>query len=98
MSDPRLYLFARIKPKAEHLDDARRAVLDILPPTRAEQGCDLFTVHDGHGDGCLYLYEIWTDEAALAFHYDQPYTKAVFEKYQGWLAEEPQITKLTRID
>ncbi|NCT40693.1 MAG: antibiotic biosynthesis monooxygenase [Alphaproteobacteria bacterium] len=83
---PHLYLFAKITPKAEHLDDARTAIQGIIAQTVAEEGCIQFHLHDGLDDGCLYLYEEWVNEDALAHHYDQPYTKAVFESYKEWLA------------
>ena len=97
MSDP-LFLFARIVPKPEHLSDARQAVLDIVPATLAEPGCQMFVLHDDReGVGALYLYESWSDEAALAAHYDQPYTRAVFAQYESWLAAPVEVTKLRRL-
>lgn len=94
MTDP-LIVFARITPKPEHLDEARRAVLDIVLQTRAEPGCRVFTVHDDQVSAeHLYLYEIWDDEAALDAHYAQPYTRAVFARYEDWLALPVEITKL----
>jgi quinol monooxygenase YgiN len=94
-----LTVFARIAPKPEYFDAARQAILSIVPPTRAEPGCRIFTLHgDGHGGGQLYLYEVWDDEAALASHHAQPYTQAVFASYIEWLAEPVALTMLHRID
>ncbi|MDO9425916.1 MAG: putative quinol monooxygenase [Methylobacterium sp.] len=97
MSDP-LTLFARISPKPEHRAAARDAVLDILAVTRSEPGCRRFTLHDDRdGGGDLYLYEVWDDEAALAAHHAQPYTRAVFDRYRTWLSEPVEITRLRAI-
>ena len=97
MPDP-LVLFARITPKPEHRVAARAAVLAILTVTRSEPGCRRFTLHDDRdGDGPLYLYEVWDDEAALAAHHAQPYTRAVFEQYRTWLSEPVAITRLRAI-
>lgn len=94
MKDP-LILFARITPKPEHVDAARRAVLDIVAQTRAEPGCRSFQLHEDRNDPKhLYLYEIWDDEAALAAHYAQGYTRQVFAHYEDWLAAPVEITKL----
>lgn len=93
-----LTVFARITPKPQFLDAARQAVLGIIPATRAESGCRAFTLHDGDGDGRLYLYEIWDDDAALAAHHDQPYTRAVFDSYLEWLSQPVEITRLRAID
>jgi quinol monooxygenase YgiN len=94
-----LTVFARITPKPEHVDAARRAILDIMPVTRAEPGCRVFTLHDDRdGGGRLYLYEVWDGEAALAAHHEQPYTQAVFASYRQWLAEPVELTMLRRVD
>ena len=94
-----LTVFARITPKPEHFDAARQAVLGIIGKTRAERGCRAFTLHDDReGGGRLYLYEVWDSEAALADHHDQPYTQAVFQSYQEWLAEPVELTMMRRID
>lgn len=94
MTDP-LILFARITPKSEHMEDAKRAVLDIVARTRAEAGCRSFQLHEDRNDPeHLYLYEIWDDEAALAAHHAQAYTRTVFAHYENWLAAPVDITRL----
>lgn len=82
-----LALFAQITPKPEFRTHALNALRGILQQTRAEAGCLRFELNKGVGDDpCLYLVERWTDDAALRSHYAQPYTAAVFEAYQDWLA------------
>jgi quinol monooxygenase YgiN len=93
-----LFVFAKITAKPEHLEDAKQAILGILEPTLSEAGCKQFVLHEGHGDGCLYLYEEWSDEAALAAHYAQTYTAEVFRSYQDWLAQPVEVTKLTKLN
>lgn len=94
MTEP-LIVFARITPKSEFLEAARRAILGIITATRAEAGCRTFALHeDRDGGGRLYLYEVWDDAAALAAHHDQPYTRAVFDSYREWLSEPVDITML----
>lgn len=89
-----LNVIARIKPKPAHLDDARGAIRDILDTTRAEPGCIEFRLSEDTEEGFLYLYEEWRDPDALAAHYAQPYTRRVFEAYEAWLDEAPQIAHL----
>lgn len=97
MPEP-LTVFARITPKPEHVEAARKAILSIVPATRAEPGCRVFKLHDAHdGDGRLYLYEVWADEAALVAHHHQPYTQAVFDSYREWLAGPVEITMLREV-
>jgi quinol monooxygenase YgiN len=98
MTDP-LIVFARVTPKPEYLDAARLAILDIVPQTLAEPGCRAFSVHaDREVAEHLYLYEVWDDAAALEAHHAQPYTRAVFARYENWLASPVEITKLRRLD
>ena len=89
-----LNTIARIAPHPTHYNKAREAICEIIEQTRAEPGCMEFRLSENAQDGTLYLYEEWRDEAALASHHDQPYTRAVFEAYRDWLAEEPQILHL----
>jgi len=97
MNQETLFIFAKITPKPEYLIDAREAILDIVEKTRLEAGCKQFVLHDGANDSCLYLYEEWQNEVALEEHYLQEYTKAVFEKYQNWLAKAVEITKMVKV-
>lgn len=93
-----LTIFARIKPKPEHREAARAAVLNIVEKTRAEPGCRAFTLHDNWENGKeLYLYEVWDTEAALDEHHEQPYTRAVFDSYQNWLSQPVEIIRLRQI-
>lgn len=89
-----LSVIARIVPHPEHFQAARDAICAIIDQTRDEVGCIEFRLSENAETGSLHLYEEWRDEAALTSHHDQPYTKAVFEAYKDWLAEEPQILQL----
>lgn len=106
--NPHLFLFACITPKAEYAIAAKEALMGILAATRAESGCLQFELHDNfalhdnfesHDSEAsqLFLYEEWVDEAALEQHYQQPYTQAVFESYQAWLAKPVEINKMYKV-
>jgi len=98
MASKSLLVFAKISPKPEYLTDARSAVLGIVQRTRAEPGCRQFFLNEGIDDECLYLYEEWESEAALAQHYDQRYTAEVFDAYQRWLAKPVDVVKMESVD
>jgi quinol monooxygenase YgiN len=89
-----LNVFAHITPHRQHFGAARDAICEIIDRTRAEPGCIEFRLSEDTAACTLHLYEEWRDEAALTSHHDQPYTKAVFEAYKDWLAEEPRILHL----
>jgi quinol monooxygenase YgiN len=91
-----LYLFATIKPKPEHFNDAKAALEELIPPTLGEPGCHLFTVLETRDElGVLHLFEIFDDEAAVQAHYEKEYTKSVFAKYQSWLSSPVTIQHLS---
>jgi len=92
-----LHIFARIAPKREFFDVTRDAILEIIPQTLAEPGCQVFVLHAGQDDGFLYLYEVFDEEAALKAHGAQPYTCAVFARYDEWLKEPPRLTRMRRV-
>ena len=86
-----LEIFAIIHPNPEHLEAARSAVLDIIEPTRLEDGCIKFDLLESEPKQYLFLSEEWTDEAALAEHFQMPYTQNALAAFQGLLAE-PVVT------
>lgn len=94
-----LIVFAQITPKSEFFDDAKNAILNIIPQTLAEPGCRMFTLHESKdkNDHSLYLYEIWDNASDLESHYAQEYTKAVFTAYQEWLEKPVTIIKLDKV-
>jgi len=92
-----LFVFAKITPKPEHFTDALQAIKAITPSTLAEPGCREFSLHEGEGDGRLYLYEHFEDDAALEAHHAQTYTRDVFEKYETWLGQPVEIMKMRRL-
>ncbi|WP_232628126.1 putative quinol monooxygenase [Methylobacterium sp. Leaf118] len=89
-----LAIFATITPKPEHLTDALAAIEGILAATRAEAGCLRFDLHRGVETEHLHLYEVWADRDAFDHHHAQPYTRAVFRRYQAWLAQPVALTFL----
>ncbi|WP_027856381.1 putative quinol monooxygenase [Marinobacterium jannaschii] len=90
-----LFIIARISPKPEFMNDAREALLSIVPPTLNEEGCRQFSVHQD--ETSLYLYEEWENQDALDRHYAMPYIAPVFESYKEWLAKPVEISKLTKL-
>lgn len=88
-------VIARIAPKPEHCEAVKAALLGIIPATLAEPGCRVFTLLEGQQE--LWLFEEFDDEAALRFHLEQEYTKAVSDNYPEWLSEPVQARFPKRI-
>lgn len=76
----------RAKPGKE--DQLRQATLAIVEPTRSEEGCMQFVVHeDLNAPGTFFIRESWRDQAALDAHFAQPYLQALVEIHKDVLAE-----------
>ncbi|MFS4582629.1 putative quinol monooxygenase [Phaeobacter sp. C3_T13_0] len=90
-------LIAKITPKPEHMQDVRESLMGILAPTRAEAGCLKFNLLEGREGDCFYLDEEWSNDAALAAHYEKDYIKPIFAKYQNWLASPVEIHKMAAL-
>lgn len=93
-----LSAFATIALKPEHFDEAKAAVVDILARTRAERGCRAFELHEAPDEATLHLYEVWADSAAFEAHHAEDYTRAIFRKYEDWLAKPVEITFMQPVE
>lgn len=93
-----LSVFATIRPKPECLDEARTLILGIMADTRAEVGCQHFALHENVEGGRLHLTEIWKDQAAFDAHHAQPYTRAVFKRYEQLLAAPVELTFMQPVE
>lgn len=94
--DAPLFVFATIKPKPEHFDQARKALEQLVGPTLGEEGCYRFGVFMSLEErGVLHLFECFADADALARHYEMPYTKTIFQQYEDWLETPVVVQKLS---
>lgn len=80
-----LHVTVRVKP--EHASEfVEAAVTNATRSAEDEPGCLRFDViRDRDDPNCLYFYEVYRDDAALAVHRLTPHFKAYFEKTQSWL-------------
>lgn len=91
----KLFLFAEIQIKPEYFEEAKAALVALVPPTLVEPGCHVFAPFVARDQNCtLHLIECFEDESALQTHYDQDYTKQVFAAYETWLAAPVKVTKM----
>lgn len=80
----------RIRPGAH--ETARAALADLLPATRAEEGCRAYTFAWDVDDGdLLRIYEEWDDEAALAAHLETEHVGVFNEAIGPVLAGRPEL-------
>lgn len=94
MTSP-VHIIATITPKPEHFSDCQQALKDLRKHTLKEAGCLRFDIFiNEQPDGNIYMVEHFTDQASFEAHFEFEYTKAVFAKYELWLAEAVEAKRL----
>ena len=69
MAQTPVTVVALFNAKPEKLKEARGALEALLEPTRQEQGCINYDLHQNSDDPCLFLfYENWATQADLDNH------------------------------
>ena len=66
MSGP-IVVLAVFEPVEGMVDALREALVASIPAVHAEQGCELYAIHDG-ADGVIYMIEKWTTVEDLDRH------------------------------
>jgi quinol monooxygenase YgiN len=80
-------------------DELRDALLALVEPTRLEDGCLLYDLHESRDDAdMLAFYEVWRDADAHAAH-DRTAHVGRFREIRGPLLAEPaRVLRLRRIE
>jgi quinol monooxygenase YgiN len=98
MAGETLTVFARIQAKPGMEERTRRELIKLLAPTRGEEGCINFDMHQSIEDPALFLFhENWTGEERLEQHLRSPHIQAWFVQTDELLAEPVQITRCRRV-
>ncbi len=92
MNEEKIVLIARLKVKAERIEEAKKAALKIVADSRAEAGCVNYDIHQSIEDETLFFWhETWANKAALDEHFETPFFKEFFGVVEQIAAEPPQI-------
>ena len=96
MNDERIVLIARLKVKADRIEQLRSAALALVAESRDEEGCINYDIHQSIEDETLFFWhETWKNKAALDEHFARPFFGEFFKVVEDVAAEPPQIN-LTR--
>ncbi len=72
-----LTIIARIEAQAEHVELIKTECLKMIEPTRAEQGCLQYDLHQDNADPAVFLfYERWETREAWQVHMENAHLKA----------------------
>ena len=91
MNDEKIVLFARLKVKAEMVEDLKTAALKIVADSRAEAGCINYDIHQSTEDETLFFWhETWTNKTALDEHFATAFFGEFFKTVEQVAAEPPR--------
>lgn len=73
-----VYVSAILHAAPGRADDLEKALRDVMPAVRAEEGCIRYDLHRGLADQDTFLfYELWTSAEALDAHMASPHMAAM---------------------
>jgi quinol monooxygenase YgiN len=97
MANEKIVLIARLKVKKGMEDDAKRAALSIVAPSRAEAGCLNYDFHQSIDDPTVFIWhETWSNKEAIETHGKSAHFANFSEEIKDLVDEPLQIT-LTRM-
>ena len=87
-----MVVVAKLKAVAGKEKEMEKALLDIIPKVREEEGTLVYKLHQDQNDPSVFLfYEKYKDTDALVAHSSTPHFKALFGAIKPLLAENPEI-------
>ena len=89
-----LRVVAHLISKPDSIDETREVLLGLIEPTRAEDGCITYELHQNTANPTDFTFiEEWTDDASLDAHLESAHLAAAREKLGDLLAEPADIRR-----
>jgi quinol monooxygenase YgiN len=93
-----LTVVAEVEAKPGKEAELRATLLEMIAPTRREDGCVQYDLHVHSSDlGKFVFYENWTSAEALAHHAESPHVKALGEKLKDLATGPARVETYNRI-
>ncbi len=93
-----LTVVALVKARPAKAANVRRELLSLVAPSRKDDGCLNYDLHQGVDDPALFMFhESWISKAHLDRHLQKPDLQAVLARVGQLVAEPPQITLWEKI-
>jgi quinol monooxygenase YgiN len=93
-----LIVVAEMKAKAGMEAELKRQALGMIAPTRKEEGCVLYDLHESDTEpGRCLFYEIWASRPAWEAHMKQPHLLAFLGGLDAILAEPARVATFAKI-
>jgi quinol monooxygenase YgiN len=98
MNTTTVTIVAKVVAKKECLETVKAELLKLITPTRNEEGCIEYTLHQDNQDPNVFIfYENWSSEACLARHMESAHFNSYISAIDG-LIEEKAVHKMTHIE
>ncbi len=79
-----LTIVARIEAKADKVEQVKKALLALIEPTRSEDGCLRYDLHQDNENAEVFLfYEIWSSREQWQTHMNSDHLKAYTRAIEG---------------
>jgi quinol monooxygenase YgiN len=93
-----LTIVAKITAKKESAEEVKGELLKMIAPTRKEEGCIDYCLHQDNTDSTVFIfYENWESAVFLEKHINSDHYKAYVRAVEG-LIEEKTVHKMTGIE
>ena len=93
MENKQVTVIARVRAKQGMEETVKNALLSLIEPSRADEGCINYDLHQDPGNPALFMFhENWTSEEALNNHLATPHLKAFIEKADELLADPLDVS------
>lgn len=79
-----LTIVARIEAKADKIEQVKTALLKLIEPTRKEEGCLQYNLHQDNENPEIFLfYENWQSRTLWQTHMNNDHLKTYMEETHG---------------
>lgn len=93
-----LTIVAKLVAKKESVESVKSELLKLIAPTRNEDGCIDYRLHQDNVDPAIFVfYENWESAACLEKHMKSDHYKAYVRALDG-LIEEKVVHKMTLVE
>ncbi len=95
---PALTVVAKVVAKRDYVESVRAELFKLVAPTRQEEGCIEYRLHQDNEDPALFVfYENWKDAGSLERHMNSDHFKAYVSSVDVMI-EDKVVYKLTGIE
>jgi quinol monooxygenase YgiN len=88
---------AKVVAKKDCIEDVKAALLRLVAPTRHEEGCIEYRLHQDNEDPAQFIFfESWQSQECLQQHMSSPHFQDYLAAVDGLIAEKV-VSRLTAI-